>query len=329
MPLTLSDRASAVSPLPLCTSEDARLLGNRLTPPRWLRVRKGIYVDRAAYEMLPARKKYAVRVHAFVRKFPDAILCLESAGVIHGIPQFDEPKDIHVFDPTRTTSWRHGDVSVHTSRDPKQIETVEGVMVTSLIDTACDLVRVMPPAHALSVADAVISPVQGGALSVAMLRARANDQQNQRGRARMQWAWSEASPLSESPAESLSRAVIGWSGFETPELQREFRYEGELDRTDFYFASCRAIGEADGWGMYGLENPQEAEEYLKTEKRREDRLRRHRHPFARWEMRDAWKVDPVCKALSAAGVPIVAPRQSAMLLTLKHNPRAKPWKRPD
>lgn len=327
MPLTLSDRAIAVSPLPLCTSEDARRLGITLTPARWMRVRKGIYVDRESFEKLPARKKYAVRVHAFVRKFPDAVLCLESAGVIHGVPQFDEPKDIHVFDPERTASWRHGDVSVHTSRDPRDIEVVDGVVVTSLVDTVCDLLRVVSPAQGLSIADAAISPVQGGTLSVDTLRERSDDQQNQRGRARMQWALAQANPLSESPAESLSRAVIAWSGFETPELQREFNYDGALDRADFYFPSCRAIGEADGWGKYGLDNPDEAAEHLKDEKRREDRLRRHRHPFARWELRDVWKVDPVGKALAAAGVPLVGPRQSAMLLTLKHNPRAKRWKR--
>src|SRR5690606_5379828 len=164
MPLTLSDRACTVSPLPLCTSEEARRLGIRLYAARWMRVRKGIYVDREAFEKLPGRKRYAVRVHAFVRKFPDAVLCFESAGVIHGIPQFDEPKDIHVFDPTRTASWRHGDVSVHTSRDPRAVETVGGVLVTSLPDTVCDLVRVMPAAHALAITDAVISPVQGGKL---------------------------------------------------------------------------------------------------------------------------------------------------------------------
>lgn len=289
---------------------------------------QGIYVDRAAYEKLPARKKYAVRVHAFVRKFPDAVLCLESAGVIHGIPQFDEPKDIHVFDPTRTASWRHGDVSVHISQDSREVEIVAGVLVTSLRDTVCDLVRVMPPAHALAITDAVISPVQGGTLSVNMLRDRSDTQQNQRGRVRMQAAWGEANPLSESPAESISRVVINWSGFEVPELQREFTYEGAVDRTDFYFASCRVIGEADGWGKYDLNNPDEAAEHLREEKRREDRLRRHRHPFARWDMRDAWKVEPVCKALSTAGVPLVAPRQSAMLVTLKENPRSKLWKRP-
>ncbi|MGP6172395.1 hypothetical protein ACTU6V_14470 [Microbacterium sp. A204] len=90
----------------------------------------------------------------------------------------------------------------------------------------------------------------------------------------------------------MSRAVILWSGFEVPVLQREFFYEGELDRVDFFFKSVRAIGESDGWGKYNLEDPAEAANKLKDEKRREDRLRRHQHPFARWEMRGIWKVTP-------------------------------------
>ncbi|MGL3151811.1 hypothetical protein ACSS7Z_15795 [Microbacterium sp. A82] len=326
MPLTLLDRACAVSPLPLCTTEDARRLGIRLNSA-WLRVRKGIYVDRAAYEKLPARKRYAVRVYAFLRKNPDAVLCLESSAVIWGLPQFNEPKDIHVFDPDRTASWRYGDVCVHTSRDPRAIEQVNGVSVTSLLDTVCDLVRVVSPAQALAITDASISPVQGGLLSLSELRERASGQQNQRGRARMQAAWELADPLAESPAESLSRAVILWSGFEVPVLQREFFYEGELDRVDFFFKSVRGIGESDGWGKYNLEDAAEAANKLKDEKRREDRLRRHQHPFARWEMRDIWKVNPLCQALASIGVPIVRPRQDAMLVTLKHNPRAKPWNR--
>lgn len=327
MPSQLSDRAQVVSPLPLYTVAEARMLGIHLNGKAWMRLRKGVYVDRLKFEALPVWKRYAVRVHAFVVTHPDAVLCLESAAVLHGIPHFGETKDIHVYDPDGPSSWRHRDVSIHTSRDPRTVEFVNGVQVTGLCDTVVDLARVVPPAHGLAMVDAAISPVQGGFLRLDSLRERSEGQENQRGRARLRWLWENGNALSESPAESVSRAVIAWSGFEQPELQRKFFYEGEQDRVDFFFRSCGVVGESDGWGKYNLEKPKEAEQHLADEKRREDRLRRNGHPFARWDLKAAWQVDPLCEALSAVRVPLVAPRQPMMLATLSSNPRAKPWKR--
>lgn len=302
------------------------MLGIHLNEHRWLRLRKGVYVDRADYAALPPWTRYAVRVHAFVRLHPDAVLCMESAGVLHGIPRFGETRDIHVYDPALAYSSRHGDVCIHTSRDERTLTTVSGVLVTSVEDTVLDHARVTPPAHALAMTDAAISPVQGGMLRLDDFRARGEQQQNRRGRGRLRWLWENADAQAESPSESVSRAVMQWSGFERPELQREFVYEGRLDRTDFYFASCRVIGEADGWGKYDLEDPEQATRNLAEEKRRENRLRRNGHPLARWELRDAWQVKPLCNALTAVGVPRMAPAQPAMLATLRTNPRAKPWK---
>lgn len=323
MPLLLSDRAATTSPLPLMTWTEGRMLGVRPSPQRWTRLRRGVYVDRAAYGRLPPWKKYVVRVHAFVRMHPDAVLCLESAAVAHGLPLFGEPEYIHVFDPGRAGSRRFGDVFVHASVDPREVVMLDGVLATSVADTVVDLARVLPPAESLAVADSAISPTQGGLLTLEQLRALGDAQQNRRGRARLRWTWAHADGRSESPAESVSRAVIRWSGFEEPDLQREFRYEGHEDRVDFHFRSCRAIGEADGWQKYRLETPERAAQLLAEEKRREDRLRRHGHPFAQWEPADAWKRSPLVRSLELAGVPRVAPAQSAMLATLTQRPRAK------
>ena len=111
--------------------------------------------------------------------------------------------------------------------------------------------------------------------------------------------------------------MIEWCGFETPDLQHTFHYEGQEDRVDFLFPSGAVIGESDGWGKYQLEDPEHAADLLAAEKRREDRLRRHRHPFARWDTVDAWRVDPLRQALLAAGSPLVRPPQPLMLATLR------------
>ena len=323
MPLLLSDRADHVSPLPLVTTAEGRMLGIAFTPDRWVRVRRGVYVERLSFEALPPWRRYAVRVHAFTKKHPDAVLCLESAAVLHGLPLFGEPRDVHVYDESRSSSWRHSDVCVHTSEDDRAIQAVGGIRVTAFGDTVIDLARVLPPAQGLALADAAASAAQGGMVSIGELHARSAEQRNTRGRARLRWVWEHADARAESPAESVSRAVILWSGFEVSELQREFRYEGERDRTDFHFPSCGAIGESDGWQKYGLGDADAAARLLAEEKRREDRLRRNGHPFARWDLRDALQVVPLSRALMAAGVPRLRAAQPAMLATLRRRPREK------
>ncbi|WP_336646383.1 hypothetical protein [Microbacterium sp. USHLN186] len=288
-------------------------------------MRAGIYVERAAYENLPAWQRYAVRVHAFARKHPDAVLCLESAAVLLGLPYFNEPKDIHVYDAGRSASRRFGDVAVHTSANPREFGNVRGVLTTSPLDTAVDLIRVLPLAQGLAVADAAVSPRQEGFTSVDAIRDLGLSQQNRRGRGPMAWVLDHADGGAESPAESVSRAVITWCGFEHPKLQREFHYEDEVDRVDFLFPSVNAIGEADGWGKYDFDDPRKAEQHLRDEKRREDRLRRHGHAFARWDLGDVWRVTPLVNALSAAGVPIAHSREPAKLASLKTRPREKPY----
>ena len=322
MPLLLSDRAMLTSPLPLVTSSESRALGIRIRAATHVRVRSGIHASRHAYEALKSWERYAVRVHAFARAHPDMPLCLESAAVAWGLPHFGETKDIHVYDPARTRSRRFGDVAVHTSSDGRSIERRGGLLVTSLLDTVTDLTRVLPPAEALAVVDAAISPTQRGRLRLAALREHASAQATSRGSGRQRWLWDRADGRSESPGESISRAVIEWCGYEDPELQRTFHYERAQDRVDFHFPSVRAIGESDGWGKYDLNDPEKAARQLKEEKRREDRLRRHDHPFARWVLADAWRVEPLRSALSGAGVPLVRPPQPAMLATLQQRPRA-------
>lgn len=329
MPLLLDTRAVTASPLLLMTTAEARLTSVSLSASTWLRVRKGIYVNREAYAKAKPWTKYEVRVHAFARQHPDAILCLESAAVIHGMPLFGETRYIHVYSPDRKHSRRFGDVVVHTGIDPRVLVRVDGVLATSLRDTAVDLARVLPPARALTVVDSVISPTQGGPLTIGELSDHAASQQNRRGTARLRWVFSRANGLSESPGESVSRAVIEWCGFETPELQREFRYGGTIARSDFYFPSNGTIGEADGWQKYQLEDPKKAAELLADEKRREDLLRSKGHPFARWDLHGATRVDPLMDALTNAGVRRIAPPQTQMLSTLKDRSRQIPLAPPE
>ncbi len=321
MPLLLTDRASSFSPIPLHTYDGLRMLGADPRSAQWRRLRKGVYVDRHRFEKLTPWQRYEVRVHSLLLVSPDVVLCLESAAVLHGIPLFGETKDIHVFSRDRKTTTRNGDVCIHTSEDPRQVVEVNGTRVTSLLDTVSDLARVLPPAKALAQVDAVISPAQGGTLRLERLRDHGSGQKSRRGVRLREWVWDHADPRSESPGESVSRAVILWSGFEAPVLQNDFFYEGCNDRTDFFFPSSGAVGESDGWGKYDLNDLDAARQHLREEKAREDRLRRNGHPVARWTATEMWRVDPLGRALTQAGVRRVEPPHHPFLATLRSSRR--------
>jgi hypothetical protein len=297
------------------------VLGIRLSSPRQHRVRPGVYAAAPEWDALAPWERYRARIDAYLRTHPSAVLCLESAAAVLGLPLFGEPRDIHVYAPDGRSSRRFGDVLVHTSASPRTVMSVGGIHVTSVVDSVVDLVRVLPPAHGLAVADAAVSPRQGGTLTAEELLAYDRELPSRRGRARARWMWERVDGAAESPAESVSRAVIEWCGYETPELQRTFRYEGCTDRSDFFFPRSNAVGEADGWGKYQLEDPAVASRRLQAEKRREDRLRRGGHGIARWDLADVYRVTPLRTALTAAGVVRERREQPAMLATLRDRRR--------
>ncbi|WP_434810624.1 hypothetical protein [Microbacterium sp. bgisy189] len=307
------------TPLALVTAADARLAGIAVSSSRFHRVRSGVYVDAAAWRALAPWQRYEVRVAAFLRRHPDAVLSHESAAVAHGLPCFSETRDIHVFDPDRTASRRFGDVCVHTAADGRDITNLGGIRATSLSDTTLDLVRALPLGFGLAVADAAL---RTGA-DASDLIDRAAEQLTVRGRARVGWVLPRADRLAESPGESISRAGMEVGGFERPELQVVFTYEGFVDRVDFEFPSVGGIGESDGWGKYDLSDPAAAERHLRNEKRREDRLRRHHPRFARWDYGDSCRVTPMCRALVSSGIPQRYPGSPALAATLTRNPRAR------
>lgn len=315
--------AAAVKPTPVelhlvrDTAFGAPNLRNR---HMYVRVRAGVYAPRAVWEALASWDRYLARVHAYALVAPGAIFAYESAAALRGLPLFGEPRDIHVFAPGRTSSRRFGDVCVHTGVDGRVIERLQGLAITSAADTAIDLMRVLPPAFGLAVADAVISCEQRGGVTTESLLTLAERQEHRRGRGRLSLLIPMLDPLAESPGESVSRAVIVWSGFEPPELQVIFRSDGFADRVDFAWRSVRAIGESDGYGKYLGETPEETVRKVMEEKRRENRLRRLCRAFGRWDMKEAMQVTPLVGRLDAMGVPRIArPRPGLLVMT---NPRS-------
>lgn len=288
------------------------------------RVRHGVYAPAAPWKALKPWERYLVRVHALAAVRPGTVFCLESAASLFGLPVFGEPRKIHVFDTVWPTSHGYGDVVLHTSRDGRPSIQLGSLMVTSAASTVVDLVRVLPPAFGLAVADAAISPTRNGTCSIDELVALGLEQCNPRGRRRMDWVWSRADQRAESSGESVSRAVIEWLGFARPELQREFRTDGFLDRTDFFWPDYRVIGESDGYAKYDGRDKESVLAAIKAEKKREARLRRQSNGFARWDWASALQAEPLRAALLQEGLPLVSSPQPTLLATLRSNPRSLP-----
>ena len=284
------------------------------------RIRPGVYVRKERWDALQPWERYRLRVLAFARTWTSPVFCLESAAVLQGLPIFGEPTHIHVLS-TDGRSWSEGDVVVHGHRDERGQADATGVTVTALADTAVDLARVLPPAYALAVVDAAarILSARGETIDVSE---RGRAQVDRRGVRQLDWVQARATPISESVGEAVSRAVIEWLGYETPVLQQEFTYEGETDRSDFYWRRLRVVGESDGYGKYDADDPAAMKGHFIREKKREDRMRRHRGGFARWDWGDTLRFEPLDQKLRATGLVPVHPRQSLMLRTLAANPRS-------
>lgn len=300
----------------ILTRDDPALVRRRHS---LVKVRPGVYVDAAAWARLAPWDRYLLRVHAVACTWSSPVFCLESAAVLCGLPTFGEPRQIHLLSADATT-WRRGDVVVHGARDGRAVESIDGLHLTAAAETALDLARVLPPAFALAVADAALRSHARGEL--VDFGARGRSQANRRGLRQLDWVQRRATPLAESVGESVSRAVIEWLGYETPDLQVVLRHEGFADRVDFRFPRARIVGESDGYGKYDASDPAVMKAHFVKEKTREDRIRRHERGLARWDWTDTMTWKPVDAKLRAAGLTPMRPRSIGMLATLQTNPRS-------
>lgn len=284
------------------------------------RLRAGAYVRQDEWAALKPWERYRLRVEAVARIWESPVFCLESAAAVQGLPTFGEPREIHLLS-NDGRSWREGDVVVHGSRTEREVTALDGIAMTSVVETATDACRVLPPAFALAVADAAARMLQHDGLSVD-LSERGRAQANRRGLRQLDWVQARMAPAAESPGESVSRAVIEWLGYEEPELQHQFDYEDENDRSDFYWQRARVVGESDGYGKYDAEDRESMKAHFVREKKREDRLRRYVSGFARWDWSDVIRHTPLDKKLASAGLVRAHPRHDEMLASLASNPRS-------
>lgn len=174
-----------------------------------------------------------------------------------------------------TTTRLHARAAV---LQPEDEHCIDGLPVTSLTRTTLDLVRTLPFAQAVMVADAALR--LGANRDVLLGRLQPG-----RGCRMAERALLFADAASESAGESESRAVIAGAGLPVPELQVEIR-DGRghfVARPDFLWRGKRVVGEYDGEGKYSGAFGVAPSQAFRLEKERQAALEGLGYFVLRWD----------------------------------------------
>lgn len=280
-----------------------------------VRLLRSVYADAEQWRALAPWDRYLARVHAAARIMPDAVFCLESAAALSGLPVFRDPRVVHILVSASSTSREVAGVRAHTSRNDRMLIAADGIVTTSLADTAVDMARHRHAAVALAVADAALRADR--TLAVAGLLACNEARASSRGRNLARWPLGQADARAESTLESVSRAVISWLGLPRPALQTVFRsVDSTRDRSDFFWPEASVAGEADGDVKYdgSLGDPVAA---LRARRDRDIRLLAQVRSVTHWGWAEVTAVAPIRSILRSAGVEAVAPEDTAQLHSLR------------
>ena len=323
-PLILARNLTEIgaSPRPLSVAHKAGSL---------LRIRHGVYVDAADWSGLSSWEQYRLRIDAVAETCrAPTIFSHHSAAATWDIPTILRRQPIHALTTYRGGGRSRAGVRRHLV-DPSLVdaEELDGLLVTSRIQTVLDLAAFVPFAEALVPLDHVLKPdAERGfpALSKdGLLDALAGRYPTATER-RVVAAIKFADPASASAGESYSRGLIQAAGFTMPALQYEVRSSaGRIGYSDFYWEESRTVGEFDGIAKYQKPeylNGRTPGQVVVDEKLREDRIRATGRNVVRWVWADLWNPGELERKLTAAGVSRRRPLSSG------HGNRGRTQRRP-
>lgn len=279
---------------------------------------RGVYIDAAEWEALDAHERYLLRVRgvAETRRSPP-VLSHWSAAAIHGLPALGGwPAQVHITQSPLSGARSRGTIARHSLRLlPSERERKDGMWVTTVARTVVDVASIADLRSAVVLADAALAvPRYGGRAPLttadeltACWEARMPFAAHARARSAIEFA----TPLADTPLESVSRVVMREIGCPAPVLQLEHRDRyGLIGFTDFGWPEFGVVGEADGAGKYldaAHRGGRSAEQVVYDEKLREDRLRALGLTVVRWPWSIATDPAALAARLHAAGIP-VSPR---------------------
>lgn len=263
-------------------------------------VRRGWFIDADERRALWEEEKHRAHVIAVARDARGpAVMSHSSSAVLWRLPLWDmKLVRVHMTTDAPHRISSSPDVRRHVAPlPPGDLALVDGIRCTSLERTVFDLIRVLPLASAVAVADAAerqmgergwewdLDAVTSWRRSLA---SRIDAATGARGVRQARWVSAFADGRAQSPGESVSRLHLHRLGFEAPDLQVPVPAPGGSTYfVDFGLRGVRAFGEFDGKGKYldaALREGKSVEQIVLEEKQREDWIRgTTQWRFGRWE----------------------------------------------
>ncbi|QAY72262.1 hypothetical protein ET445_01825 [Agromyces protaetiae] len=298
------------------------------------RVRRGVYTQvtdvGASSHWERAAERYRIGVIAAAQTMDAPVFTSFSAIALARLPIFGGwPDEVYVLSRNGSANRRRGVIAT-ASRGPVESRLIDGCATTSIEFSLIQLARRATLAAALTAVDAAIRvPRFGGArpmTTIEALRAQHEAMLPYPGSLRVEAVLSRATPLADTPLETVSRLAFEQLGFEAPTLQLPM-WLPELGRQaflDFYWESVDAGAEADGRGKYlsGDGSAGSAAHTVIREKDRENAIRRQLRAFDRWDWADALALGPLAARLDAMGVPRT--RSPKLMIPKRDAPAARP-----
>ncbi|MEO7373723.1 MAG: hypothetical protein ABIW36_07440, partial [Terrimesophilobacter sp.] len=258
------------------------------------RVARGVYTSADLWKHLDATERYLahVRAVAYTRR-NRPVLSHWSAAAVHGLPIVGAlPREVHTTIGRATGGRSRNGVVAHARllADGDVVE-VAGMLVTSIARTVLDVAAAGSFMVAVSIADSALHVDRFGRRPPLTTRrelfAMWERSKPHRGFVRAKSVLDFADTRADSPLESVSRVNMRIIGCPRPLLQSSFSdYLGFIGETDFDWPDYAILGEADGGLKYldpAYRNGRSAEEVVRDEKVREDRLRALPRGFTRWD----------------------------------------------
>lgn len=252
----------------------ARHLQRRQRTDELVRVRHGVYVERAPWEGLDGRGRHLVRMRAVIPLLRSGmVFALDSAAAVFGVPRLDPwPERVHAVDAGIAHDRHRVGLTVHAGAPEPSGKLFHGVPFTALAQTTVENARRGTLADAVVGLDhALRSGVDRGELQ--RLRAAAGPW----GSARLEQALVICDERHESVGESFLAARAAELHCPDWEPQHEFRApDGRVDRVDFWLPRQGIVVEFDGRQKYedpGMLGGRTGAEAVWAEKQREDRVR--------------------------------------------------------
>lgn len=296
----------------------ARRLARAASSGQLVRVRRGLYLPARDWNSLKPWEKYRVRIQAVqAASIHPPVFARESAAQIMGLPVIGVPQEVQTVVP-------RGGSGGQSNRGVRRVNAIDGdpapwemfgLLTTPPPQTARDLAVRLPLAMSLPAMDRVLQPkpLEGSPNCVKTtfterdILAATELLPNETQRRRVTRALSVANPLSGSPGESFSRALMIEQGFPLPALQVRFSdSRGFIGMPDFDWEEYKTLGEFDGYEKYSAQRflqGRTPSQVVVDEKNRENRLRAKGYNVVRWVWDDLRQPGRLFRLLREAGLP--------------------------